>query len=210
MTVRQPAPCMLTAKGAHSSRTSGRLIHCGLTACALRTGLKNGNARSWPAVALAILLAVPCLPVFGGDSASDRETLRGLKAIKVVVEGSTPDLEHQGLTRQQLQSDIEEQLRKAGINVDRNANEFLGLEIISGRLKEGPVNVVNVMTVAFNLGVYQVVTLNRDEEIESVAETWSTQGMQSSSPKMSARISRDTVGKLVDQFIKAYVEVNPK
>jgi len=66
------------------------------------------------------------------------------------------------------------------------------------------------MSVAFNLGVYQVATLNRDEGIKSVAEIWSTQGIQSSSLKMSARISRDTVGKLIDQFIKAYMEVNPR
>src|SRR5258708_660672 len=172
MTVRQSAPCVLIAKGAHLSRTPSRLMHRGFAAFAFRAGLKSGRAHSWLAFALGIFLVVPSLPVFASDSTADRETLRGLKAIKVVVEGVTPDLEHEGLSRDQLQIDIEEQLRKAGINVDRSANEFLGLGIISGRLKEGLANVVNVITAPFSLSVYQVVTLNRDECITAVAESW--------------------------------------
>jgi len=121
----------------------------------LSTRLKSRDAQSWSAFPLAILLALCCLPVLASDSAMDRETLRGLKAIKVVVDRPSPDLEHEGLTRDQLQSDIEEQLQKAGITVDGSVNEFLGLGMISARLKRGPINV------AFTLGVFQTVTLNR-------------------------------------------------
>jgi hypothetical protein len=209
MTFRQSAASMLTGGEAHAAvgcRLSCSAIHLALTTCVLSTSLKRGSARSWLVFPLAILLAVPSLPVLASDSVMGRETLRGLKAIKIVVDRPGPDLEREGLTRDQLQSDIEEQLKKADIDVDSNANEFLGLGMISARLKSG---LINEISVAFSLGVYQVVTLNRNKVIKTIAETWSGQGVQSSPPKLSAQISRDSVAKLVDQFIKAYLEVNP-
>ena len=46
-----------------------------------------------------------------------RETLRGLKGVQVVVEDMDPDVERDGLTKSQLQTDVELRLRKAGIQV---------------------------------------------------------------------------------------------
>jgi hypothetical protein len=154
----------------------------------------------------ALLGVVLCFsfPATAADSPMERATLRGMKAVKIVLDKLGDDLEREGLGKQQLQVDIGEKLRNAGIALDDKANEFLGLSTISARLKRGP------YTVSYSLGVYQVVTLSRDKNIRTVAETWSTQSVLSVSPKLVTKISRTTIGELVDQFINAYREANPK
>ena len=68
----------------------------------------------------------------------DRGTLRGLKAVKVVVDAATPDMERIGLTQDHLRTDIEEKLRGAGININNDAQEFLGLGISTSPARRGP------------------------------------------------------------------------
>lgn len=207
MTVLKAAVSVLLGVGTSTdpSGISTILMHRGFTACFSSVRLKGRRALFCLRFPLVTILAVPTLPVIAGDTALDRETLRGLTSIKIVVEQLTPDLESAGLTRDQLQSDIEKQVREAGISVDSNATEFLGIEMISARLKYGLTNVLNV---AFKIAVFQVVTLNRNKASKTVAETWSGLSVQASPPKMAARVSRETVAKLVDQFITAYREVN--
>src|SRR2546425_12694340 len=53
-----------------------------------------------------------------GDSGQARATLRGLSGVGVIIENlPDPEVERAGLTRQQLQTDVELQLRQAGITV---------------------------------------------------------------------------------------------
>jgi hypothetical protein len=114
------------------------------------------------------------------------------------------ELEQEGLTREQLVTDIGDKLRKAGITLDDNAGEFLGLSMRSARIQRGP------YTISFDLGLYQVANLSRDKTIKTVAETWGTQAVLSVPPKLFNRISRNTVGELVDHFIGVYLEMNAK
>jgi hypothetical protein len=46
-----------------------------------------------------------------------REVLRGLKGLKVVVESFPSDIERLGLTKRDVQSDVENRIRQAGIKV---------------------------------------------------------------------------------------------
>jgi hypothetical protein len=159
--------------------------------------------------AISAVLASACL---AGDSAMDRATLRGLKAVKVIVDPPSPEIERQGVDREQLRGSIERKLRDDGIKVDDNAIEFVGLSIASvatGRrstlsIKKGPVS----LTVG--LGVYQIVTLNRDPTTKTVAETWGDQRIMSAVPKGLEQELSGAVDDLVEQFVKAYRTVNPR
>ena len=155
------------------------------------------------------LLTSACL---AGDSAMDRATLRGLKAVKVIVDPPSPDIERQGVDREQLRASVELKLREAGIKIDNGAIEFVGLSIASvapGRrsslsLKKAPVS----LTVG--LGVYQIVTLSRDQTTKTVAETWGDERIMSAAPKGLDHELSGAVDDLVDQFVKAYRSVNPR
>ena len=71
-------------------------------------------------IGLAVLWGLIGLPALGrcaddGDFA--RATLRGLQGVSVLIEDVPPESERAGLTTQQLQTDVEGQLRQAGIPV---------------------------------------------------------------------------------------------
>ena len=152
-----------------------------------------------------VLMAFAAAICVAGDSSMDRGTLRGLKAIKVVVDPATTEMEHEGLDRQRLQSAIEQKLRDAGIQVDNDANEFLGVTLSSARgSRRGP------FSVAVGLGVYQTVLLNRDKTIKSVTETWGDQRVLSTTARTLDHFVSGAVDELVDQFIRAYRSVNPQ
>src|SRR6266540_3720291 len=71
-------------------------------------------------IGLAILWGLLGLPALGrcaddGDFA--RATLRGLQGVYVLIEDVKPEMAQAGLTTQQLQTDVEEQLRQASMPV---------------------------------------------------------------------------------------------
>lgn len=145
------------------------------------------------------------------DSSMDRSTLRGLKAVKVVVDSPAPEVEREGVSSDGLRITIEQKLRDAGITVDHDAVEFLGLNISSARpprrtplISKGPISLV------VNLGMYQIVLLNRDKATKTVTETWGDQRVAPASPKAIEHTVDDAVEDLVNEFITAFRAVNPK
>jgi hypothetical protein len=69
-------------------------------------------------LAIAVALALVCLgrPSFSW-AFDQKEVLRGLKGVKVVVERIDPAVERLGLTQSQIQRNVEAQIRKVGIRV---------------------------------------------------------------------------------------------
>src|SRR6266516_1438415 len=63
------------------------------------------------------LLGLPALGSCADDGDFARATLRGLQGVYVLIEDITPENERAGLTTQQLQTDVEGQLRHAGMPV---------------------------------------------------------------------------------------------
>jgi hypothetical protein len=140
-----------------------------------------------------------------GDSSMDRATLRGLKAVKVVVDSPGPEIERAGVDREFLRTGLEQKLRDAGIKIDNDVNEFLGVSISSARGgRRGPISLV------VGLGVYQVVTLSRDKEMKTVAETWGDQRVVSATARGLDRSLLSVVDELADEFVRAYRSVNPQ
>jgi hypothetical protein len=71
-------------------------------------------------IGLAVLWGLIGLPALGScadDGDFARATLRGLQGVYILIEDLPPESEQAGLTTQQLQTDVEEQLRHAGIPV---------------------------------------------------------------------------------------------
>jgi len=148
---------------------------------------------------------------FASDTSMDRATLKGLQAVKVVVDPLGPELEREGLDANRLRGSIEQKLRFAGVKVDNDVNEFIGLSISfaqAGRkalsVKKGP------FSLTIGLGVYQVAVLTRDMTTKTVVETWGIEKTSSSSARGLDHDVSNAVDDLVDQFVKAYLSVNPR
>lgn len=154
------------------------------------------------------LLLVFLLAVFGaglsaGDATLDRATLRGLKAFNIVIDPLDPQLEKAGLSADALRSRIDTRLRHAGIALDTNAIEFVGLRVDSMLLaKKGPDGL------CFSLGFYQPVLLSRDQKIRTATLTWDVHMMLMVPPRGMVQSALDAVDQIADKFVAAYRSVN--
>ena len=63
------------------------------------------------------LVLVLSVSAFAQPNLNERESLRGVRGISVLVDEIKPELQRRGLTRQRIQTDVETSLRKAGIHV---------------------------------------------------------------------------------------------
>ena len=159
-------------------------------------------------IALTVL-ACGCL---AGDTTMDRATLRGLRAVKVVIDPPPPEMERAGFDRDHLRATIEQKLRDAGIKIDNDAIEFLGLGIsmVQGGRKVPLSFGKAAVSLTLSLGLYQVIVLSRDQTIKTVAETWEEQKVIQATAKSLDHVLPGAMDELVDGFVKAYRSVNPQ
>ncbi len=141
---------------------------------------------------------------FGADGQLDRATLKGLKAVNIVIDPIDSELQSQGLNADLLRASIQAKLERAGIAIDKNANEFLGLRITAARGRRMPV------ALCLSMGLYQGVVLTRDRDIRTATETWSVDAVASAQPKAVKDAAADLLNDLADRFVTAYRSVNSR
>ena len=138
-----------------------------------------------------------------------RETLRGLAGVAVVVEPLNAEAEQDGLQQGRLQATVEKQLRAAGIPV-------LSKETWSVT-PGGPYLYVNIAALKKQYKLYaysievclnQLVTLARDRNIRQFAETWETREVGTVGSDKLVTV-QDSIARHVETFIAAYRTVNP-
>ncbi len=138
---------------------------------------------------------------FGADGQLDRATLKGIKAVNIVIDPIDPSL---GLDADLLRATIQAKLDRAGIAVDKSANEFLGLRVTGAQGRRMPV------ALCLSLGLYQAVLLSRDRNVRTATETWSVDSVASAQSKAVKDAAADLLGDLVDRFVRAYRSVNTR
>ena len=131
-----------------------------------------------------------------------RDILRGLQGCPVVVERLRPEIEQDGLTKEQLQTDTELKLREAGIKV------FSLKE--AAQLKGCPYFYLNVHVLKLQSGCYSYNIST--ELIEEAFPLWQTAWTQLELLGFSCRLSdiRENAKDMVDEFINEYLAANQK
>ena len=140
-----------------------------------------------------------------------RESLRGVNEIKVVVENIRPEAGRYGLIREQLETDVERKLRRSGIAgiIFRSAEEtlstpYLHVNVNAYKPRDSELYAYNV-AVEFR----QAIRLSRNLMLRSYSATWkSTEIGTVVSRKLSSGI-KDAVADHIDKFIHDYLAVNP-
>jgi hypothetical protein len=177
---------------------------------------RSSSLRCWPrafctvgAFVLVGMVAMPGMWVWALDDEAARETLKGLPGVEVWVWDVTPETEHGGVTKQQLQTAVEQQLRRAGITVSSSENAatpadmaLLTVSVTTLRHTE------NLYVYTVDLAVYQTAPLLRDPTPRSLT-TWSV-GSIALVESSDLRAIFTSVSQKVDQFIQAYRAVNPR
>ena len=150
---------------------------------------------------------IPLLGVsagLAGDAALDRATLKGIKAVGVIIDQLPQEFPREGVTAEMLQTRLSERLRDANITVDPAAKEFVGLRLTSVRASRGP------YAVCIGIGLYQPVTLVRDPSMRSAPQTWEIETVLMADPKVLYRAAMESVDDLATRFVTAYRSVNPQ
>jgi len=173
---------------------------------------RRGWLRAFGTVSALVILgmvAVPGMRVWALDDEASRATLKGLPGVAVGVGDVAPELAHGGVTTQQVQTEVERQLRRAGVPV------FSGQE--AGAPPDIAFFTVSVTTLshtgglyayAVDLAVYQAAALLRDPTPRSLV-TWAV-GSIGLVEATDLRAIFTSVSQNVEQFIQAYRAVNPR
>ena len=146
----------------------------------------------------------------GPKAMLDRYPLRGLPGVQIVVKPINPDARRDGLDGGQIRSDVEAQLRKAGIRILAPSG--------SSRSPDSPHLYVRIGAVKHPNGLYaystqvllaETVRLERDPSIKVVATTWTTGGVAPVERPFLRDAVRQSVADKVGLFINDYAGANP-
>ncbi len=143
---------------------------------------------------------------------SNRATLRGLGGVGVLVEQLPGEVEAEGLTRNQLQKEVESRLRSAGIKVltreecQKTPGEpylYININVNIAKTES------DVYPYSIDAVLIQKVSLLRNPNLTTYAVTWSSGGVGSIAKEILGQLAGNVEG-IVDLFIKAFLSENPK
>ncbi len=142
-----------------------------------------------------------------GDDETARNTLHDIGTIGIVVDWDAKGIVEEKITavKEKAKKDIVQTLIQEGIKVRSGGGidkpPFLYVAIHSFKSSK------KTHAVYFDAKVFQKVNLKKDQSISSIAPTWSSGGLVGIVAEESFL---DVIAKLVDEFISAYLSVNPK
>lgn len=172
--------------------------------------MKGKHKLSRVLILLGLLFGTGPAGVASGDE-RDRATLRGIKAISVVVERiDDPEIRKSGLRDDLVQGDAELKLQQAGIEVNSNAMQLLYVVVKPVQAVTRNRRSVGLYAVSFRLECLQTVTLLRDPSVKLSAPTWSVENVAVIPAGELSRGSKEILTDLLDKFINAYRSANPK
>ncbi|MBT4485710.1 MAG: hypothetical protein HOC71_18740 [Candidatus Latescibacteria bacterium] len=144
---------------------------------------------------------------------SDKETLKYIMSVNVLVEDLNPDIEEDGLNKISIQTDVESSFFMEDIKV------LTEHEWLKGKEYGNPFLYVKVSNLKDESGIYsyfvtvkfvQAVHLVRYPKIICLAPTWESTGVFGTVGEDNVDSIRIDVKDQVDEFINDYLAVNPQ
>ena len=139
-----------------------------------------------------------------GDGAIQRSSLRGIKTIQVIVERAATDATGE-LPTSTLQTEVELRLRLAGLDVKAGPDSHLRICAQSLQLQT-----TDHCTYLVKVELNQAASLTRDSTIFLPMRTWHTELIGVVQTEKLNEAIQDAVSDLMDQFVNAYLSVNPR
>jgi hypothetical protein len=168
---------------------------------------------------IIVLMIIGYAEVLGVEG-NDHASFRGLKGIYILIDGRFDEVIKEGVTKDQLKTDVELQLRKAGIKV-LTEQEFValpGAPYLSITLLTsegacggaGPISSRRVYAICTLIRLNQNAMLERNPKIKTNVVTWGCNIIAWDEAKNIKRIIREGVKDGIDRFMNDYLAVNPK
>ena len=156
-------------------------------------------------VAAVFLIGFTFPSVQASDSEISRKSLQGISAISVEVEDLSDGAKALGLSAETIRTDVELKLRLAGIRVVTEDEDLKLPGMPSLYVIATVVNSSKAVSIIVEL--QQNVTLERNGQRAVGATTWDAGAV---GVNLTAEDIRDKIKDLVDQFLNAWLSVNPK
>lgn len=138
----------------------------------------------------------------------ERESLKGLNGVLLVVEDLHQDARTIDLTRQSIVNLIESRLSDAGIPIlsiqERLADPRKPYLYVNCNVMFVPD--VELATFSVDVETHQLVTLKTGEDV--VALTWAKSYLGVRGKEKAAQKIRDVIAQLIDQFVADFLAVN--
>jgi hypothetical protein len=156
---------------------------------------------------VAVILVMTCTCSFALVDEEQRQVLRGLERVHVVIKRLKPEIELDGLYRSTLQSDVELTLQMAGMKVLSEEESLQTSGVPDLCLKVNALKCSSGYVYNIGLSLEEKVTLSR-RSIQISATTlriWEQLGI-------AHRLSdvRDSVRDLLEEFVKGWQAANQK
>jgi hypothetical protein len=137
-----------------------------------------------------------------------RTALVGLKGVYVLVESPKPEAQSLGLTKDQIKTNIELRLRKAGISM-LTEKDWLGSPDYP-HLSVTVAAITRAGSYSYMLQLYlsEFVTLARGNRVMGVI--WQTYRIGIGNEQNTETKTQEQIGDMVDEFINDYMAANPK
>ena len=139
-----------------------------------------------------------------GDGAVQRSSLRRLKTVQVIVEHTATDATGE-LPTSTLQTEVELKLRLAGLEVKAGRDSHLHICVQPLQLQTTDQCVYSV-----KVELNQAASLTRDSTIFLPMRSWHTELIGFVEAKKLNEAIQHAVSDLMDQFVNAYLSVNPR
>jgi hypothetical protein len=140
-----------------------------------------------------------------------KESLKGLQGLGILVEPLDPEIEKAGVSREHLKQEVELKLRQAGIRVltEKERVEAPGKPYLYINLNAYSWREEVIYGYSLKIDFNQLILLDRDKKIGSFGTTWysGSAGMIGAN-KLKTFIKTELVDTL-DKFITDYLAVNP-
>jgi hypothetical protein len=167
----------------------------------------NTNKRVILILIVVVVFALIKLNAF--VLADELESLRGLQGVRVAVEKLSAEIERDGLAQAELKTDMEQKLRLAGLKVltieetrELHTEPYLRLAVQVLKSRSG------FYVYSIGIELRERVRPLRKPRQSTWATTWDSLVRFGWSPNTSD--IRNTAKDVVDEFVNAYLSVNPK
>jgi hypothetical protein len=165
---------------------------------------------SGPRVALGLLALFIITPAWAEDPVAEfeaikRASLKGIESVDVIVLGTEAASECSALPYEPTHTAVEARLERAGIRIGTSPTAYLFVSVASVEALEGL-----LCGFAVSVELQQIVRLARDTDIMTFATTWHRAGLGIAGTSSIPEYPQHMLSALVDQFISAYHEQNPK
>lgn len=161
-------------------------------------------------IALALLAALLLVPGISSALTINQTPLVGLKGVYVMTTVESPkpkEIELLGLTKDQIQKNVELRLRKSGIKVLTDKEWTLTTGTPSLMVNLSAFTYLAICVYSVRVSLFEAVTLARGGQTS--ASVWESDYFGMVGTK-NIRHVRDNVGDKIDDFINDYLAANQK